>query len=77
MQTMAMMAQRNQNNGNKYAAAPAIASDVLRSLVKAVAKMMTTAIANAKVLVAATSKTIKYYSNIDPYDNKSFETKMK
>ena len=76
-QTMATRLRRQQNDIDEEAAAPYIASDVLRSLVMAVAKSMTPAIANATVLVASTPKTISYSSAIDPYDGKSFEMKMK
>ena len=76
-QTMATRLRRQQNDIDEEAAAPYIASDVLRSLVMAVAKSMTPAIANATVLVASTPKTISYSSAIYPYDGKSFEMKMK
>ena len=70
---MSTRAQRHQNDGDKDAAAPAIASNVLT----AVTKSMMTAIANATIPVATTPKTITYFSAIDPYDKKSFETKTK
>ena len=43
---MATSARRHQNDVNEDSAAPAISSDVLRSLVMSVTKLMTTAISN-------------------------------
>ena len=74
---MVTIPQRNQGDGDKYTAATAIASNVLRSLVTAVTKAMTTAIANAMVPVAATPNTITYSSSIYLYNNKPFEMKTK
>ena len=74
---MSTRKQINQGDGDEYAAAPAIASDVLRSLVTAVTQAMTTAIANATVPVPVTPNTITYYSTIDPYGDKFSETKTK
>ena len=68
---------RNQVNVDKDAAAPAIASDVLRSLVTAVTQAMTTATANAMVPVPVTPKTITYFSTIYQYNDESFGTKIK
>ena len=76
-QKMAMRAQNNKKDGDKDVAAPAIVSNVLRSLVTDVIKAMTTAITNAMVPVAVTTKTITYYSAIHLYDKESFETNTK
>ena len=76
-QTMATRARINQDGRDKDAAAPAIASDVLSSLVMAVTQAMMTAIANTTVPVPVTSKTITYSSTINPYNNESFKTKTK
>ena len=74
---MAKREQRNQGDGDKDAAAPAIDSDVLRSLVTFVTQAMTTAIANATLPVPVTPKTITYSPAIDPYGDELFETKTK
>ena len=66
---MATRARRNQKYGNKDAAALAIASGFLRILVTDATKAMMTAIANTKVPVAATPKTITHSSAIFPYAN--------
>ena len=69
--------RRNQGNGEEDAAAPAIASDVLRSLVMSVTQAITTDIANGMVPVLVTPKIITYSSVIDLYNDKSFKTKTK
>ena len=74
---MAKREQQNQGDGDEDAAAPAIASDVLRSLVTAVTQAMIPAIANTTLPVPVTPKTITYSSAIDPYGDKLFETKTK
>ena len=74
---MATRAQRNQGNGDKYAAAPDIASNFLSSLVTAVTKAITNSIVNATVPVPVMPKTITYFSSIDMYDNYSFDMKTK
>ena len=74
---MVMRARRNQGNGGKDASATEIASNVLRRLITAVTQTTTTAIANATVPIPVTPKTITYFSAINPYNNKSFETKTK
>ena len=66
---METRAQRHQHDGYKDAVAPAIASDVLRSLVTAVTKAMKTTIANATVPVSVTPNTITYFSAINLYNN--------
>ena len=67
----------NKGDGDEDAAALAIASDVLRSLVTAITQAMTIAIANAMVPVPVTPKFITYYSTINPYDNAFFGMNMK
>ena len=74
---MATKAQINQGDRYKDAAAPSVASNFHRSLVTAVTKAMTTAIANATVPVPVIPNTITYSSVINLYDNESFETKTK
>ena len=69
--------RKNEGDGDEDAAAPSIASDVLRSLIMVVTEAMTTAIANTTVPVPVTSKNITYYFATKPYDDKSFETKTK
>ena len=66
---MSTTAQRHQIKGEENTVAPAIASDVLRSLVIAVTKVIKAAISNAKVPVDVTPKTITYYPPIDLYIN--------
>ena len=74
---MVMRVQINQGDGHEDAAALSIASNVLRSLVMVITQVMTTAIANATVPVPITPNTITYSSAIDPYNDESFETKIK
>ena len=74
---METRARRQKNYDNKDATSPAISSDVLRSLITAVTKAMTTTISNATVLDADTPKTIMYSSNIDPYNKDISEMKTK
>ena len=74
---MAMRVRKNKGDGDKDAESPAIASDVLRSLVTAVTQAMTTVTANATVPVPVTPKTITYSSAIDLYGNELFETNTK
>ena len=74
---MASRSRRNQGNRDEDAAAPANATNVLRSLVMAVTQAMTTAISNTTVTVPVMPKTTTYSSDIDPYDNESFGTKTK
>ena len=74
---MTTKAQINQGDRYKDAAALSVASNVLRSLVMAVTKAMTTAIANATVPVPVILNTITYSSVINPYNNELFETKKK
>ena len=74
---MATRAQRNQGDRDEDAAAPAIALNVLGSLVTAVTQAITTAIANTKVPVHVALKIITYSSAYDPYDKKLFKTKTK
>ena len=64
-QTMVTRARRHQNDGDEDKAASAIASGVLRILVTAVTKAITTANANTTVPVTFTPNTISYSSAID------------
>ena len=65
---MTMRSLRHQNDGEEDTAALAISSNVLRSLITAVTKAMTTDIANEMVLVVTTPNTIMYSSTIAPYN---------
>ena len=74
---MSTKLRRNQVDGNKDAAAPAISSDVFRSLVMAITQAMITAITNAMFTVPVTPKTITDSSAIYLYEEELFETKTK
>ena len=74
---MSTKLRRNQVDGNKDAADPAISSDVFRSLVMAITQAMITAITNAMFTVPVTPKTITDSSDIYLYEEELFETKTK